>query len=163
MESERIICSSSRWNQLHSDRLKRDLNDESRADSYPLCEFAIDGLRNHASSSVRRIPILNTRAVCSSLLIIIASLGTALGQNEVVKNHKDDEVTITAAATGERVRLAAFPSVVQIRLEVYDSTGKKLVDHELRGGNVLDWHLEDGQAEYLRDDIYLCVVTVKSL
>jgi hypothetical protein len=52
---------------------------------------------------------------------------------------------------------------VQIRLEVYNSTGKKLFDIEVRSGNVLDWHLQDGQAEALTDDAYLCVITVKSL
>src|SRR5262249_22694590 len=71
--------------------------------------------------------------------------------------------TITASASGERVRFAASSSVVQIRLEVYDSVGNKLFDIEVRGGNVLDWHLQDGQAEPLSDDAYLCVITVKSL
>jgi hypothetical protein len=52
---------------------------------------------------------------------------------------------------------------VQIRLEVYASTGKKLFDNELRGGNVLDWHLQNGQAEPLPDDTYLCVVNCKEL
>ena len=70
--------------------------------------------------------MLKPHAVCSSLLLIIASLGTALGQNEIATSDKSHEVTITAAATAERVRFAALPSVVQIRLEVYDSTGKKL-------------------------------------
>ncbi len=32
--------------------------------------------------------MLKTRAVCSSLLLIIASLGTALGQTEIAKNDR---------------------------------------------------------------------------
>src|SRR2546425_3136704 len=107
--------------------------------------------------------MLKPRAVCSSLLLIIVSLVTALGQTEIARNDKGDDVAVTIAATAGGVRIAAVPSAVQIRLEVYDSTGKKLVDHEVRGGNVLDWHLQDGQAERLRDDTYLAVVTVKSL
>src|ERR1051325_9854223 len=71
--------------------------------------------------------------------------------------------TVTAYASSEKARFTAPASVVQIRLEVYDSSGKKVFDNEVRGGNVLDWHLQDGQAEPLADDTYLCVVTVKSL
>jgi hypothetical protein len=76
---------------------------------------------------------------------------------------KASGLTITASATGDRVRFTAPSSVVQIRLEVYNSAGRKLFDNELRGGNVLDWHMQDGQAEPLLDSTYLCVVTVKSL
>src|SRR5262249_16988277 len=35
-------------------------------------------------------------------------------------------------------------------------------DNESRGGNVIDWLLQDGQAEPLSDGSYLGVVTVKS-
>jgi hypothetical protein len=50
---------------------------------------------------------------------------------------------------------------MQMRLEVYDAAGHKLFDNELRGGNVLDWLVQDGQAARLADGMYLCVVTVK--
>ena len=50
-----------------------------------------------------------------------------------------------------------------MRLEVYGANGEKLFDNEIRGGNVIDWHLQDGQAERLSDGSYLCVVTSKSL
>src|ERR1700687_1719720 len=107
--------------------------------------------------------MLRRHAICSSFLLLILSLTTALAQNEAAKTNKTSAVTITASASGERVRFTAPSSVVQIRLEIYNSTGKKLFDNEVRGGNVLDWHLEDGQAEPLADDSYLCMVTVKSL
>src|SRR5262249_43754288 len=70
---------------------------------------------------------------------------------------------ITAFASNERVRFTAPSSVVEIRLEAYSSTGRKLFDNEVRGGNVLDWLLKDGQGAPLADDNYLCVVTVKEL
>ena len=72
-------------------------------------------------------------------------------------------LTVTALASSDRVRFTASSSVVQIRLEVYSSTGKKIFDNEVRGGNVLDWHLQNGQAAPIADDTYLCAVTVKSL
>jgi hypothetical protein len=71
--------------------------------------------------------------------------------------------TITAAATADRVRFTAPSTIVQMRLEVYGANGEKLFDNEIRGGNVIDWLLQDGRAERLPDGSYLCVVTSKSI
>ena len=107
--------------------------------------------------------MLKLRPICSTFLMLIISFQAALAQSEIAKTDNRDSLTITASASGERVRFTAPSSIVQIRLEVYNSSGRKLFDNEVRGGNVLDWHLQDGQAEQLADDAYLCVVTVKSL
>src|SRR5207247_3727909 len=69
--------------------------------------------------------------------------------------------TITAAATDDRVRFTAPSTVVQMRLEVYAANGEKMFDNEIRGGNVIDWLLQDGKAERLSDGLYLCVITSK--
>src|SRR5262249_37408178 len=92
-----------------------------------------------------------------------AAAGAVNPRDETARVEKSSGATVTAAATGERVRFTGSPSIVQIRLEIYSSSGKKVFDNEMRGGNVLDWHLQDGQAEPLPDDSYVCVVTVKSL
>ena len=89
-------------------------------------------------------------------------MNTAVAQDTPANKQKSG-LTVTATASTDRVRFTAPSSVIQIRIEVYNSTGKKLFDNELRGGNVLDWHLLDGQAEEIADDSYLCVITVKSL
>ena len=97
-------------------------------------------------------------------LLVLNGVGVTYAQSEQTgKSAAPAEPSVTAFATGERVRLTAPATVVQLRLEVYNSAGKKLFDNEIRGGNVLDWHLQDGQAEPLPDGAYLCVVTVKSL
>ncbi|MEO8435594.1 MAG: hypothetical protein ABI596_11920, partial [Pyrinomonadaceae bacterium] len=70
---------------------------------------------------------------------------------------------VTATATATRVRFVAPSTVVQLRLEVYKQTGQKVFDTELRGGNVLDWHLQDGAGERLPLGSYASVVTIKSL
>ena len=88
---------------------------------------------------------------------------TTPAQSDAARSNKSSAVIIIASAWAEWVRFSAPSSVVQIRLEVYDSSGKKLFDNEVRGGNVLDWHLRDGQAKPLADDSYLCVITVKSI
>jgi len=98
-----------------------------------------------------------------SLLIVMACSSFVLAQSDAPGIVKGKALTITAASAMQHVRYTAPPSVVQIRLEVYDTAGRKVFDNEVRGGNVLDWHLQDGQAEPLADDTYLCVVTVKSL
>ncbi|MEP6570600.1 MAG: hypothetical protein ABJC10_12580, partial [Acidobacteriota bacterium] len=70
---------------------------------------------------------------------------------------------VTATATVERVRITAPASVVQMHVEVYASGGEKLFDNEIRGGNIFDWHLQDGQAQRLTAGDYVCVVTVKNI
>jgi hypothetical protein len=107
--------------------------------------------------------MLKPHKICASLFLLILCLTNAQAQGDIAKSATPDALTITASASNERVRFTAPATVVQIRLEVYASSGKKLFDNELRGGNVLDWHLQNGQAEPLLDDTYLCVVTVKNL
>src|SRR5437762_6570040 len=50
-----------------------------------------------------------------------------------------------------------------MHMEVYAPGGEKLFDQENRGGNVFDWHLQNGQAERLTAGDYVCVVTVKNI
>jgi hypothetical protein len=95
-------------------------------------------------------------------MLVLLPFGRALAQNPVVKSDAGDPLIVTASGAGPRLRFNA-PAVSQIRLEVYHTNGRKLFDNELRGGNVLDWRLLDGQAQPLADDTYLCLVTVKSL
>lgn len=101
-----------------------------------------------------------------SRLAISLLVGFSLLKPVTAQDHaasKDSPDTVTAFASGDHVRFTAPSSIVQIRLEVYNLAGRKLFDNEVRGGNVLDWQLRDGQAEPLADDTYLCVVTVKNV
>jgi hypothetical protein len=84
-------------------------------------------------------------------------------QEERPASSTSSRITVTASASADRLRFTAPSTVVQVRLEVYDANGVKLFDNEIRGGNVIDWRLQDGHAEPLSDGAYLCVVTVKSL
>jgi hypothetical protein len=72
-------------------------------------------------------------------------------------------LTITASASADRVRITAPASIVQMHVEVFAAGGEKLFDQEIRGGNVFDWHLQDGQAQRLAPGTYVCVVTAKSV
>src|SRR5882672_5243025 len=95
--------------------------------------------------------------------LIVCLVNVAVAQDSGPANTRKTSVTVTGSASSGRVRFTAPSSVVQIRLEVYDSAARKLYDIEVRGGNVLDWQLQDGQAEPLADQTYLCAITVKSL
>jgi len=96
------------------------------------------------------------------LTLLICLVDTAAGQENRAAERKTDLI-VTASASSDRVRFTSPSSVVQVHLEVYNPTGKKIFDNEVRGGNILDWHLQDGQADPMADDTYLCVVTVKTI
>jgi hypothetical protein len=96
-------------------------------------------------------------------IVMLCLANSAAAQVNQPVNAQRSATIVTALASSDRVRFTASASIMQIRLEVYDLTGKKVFDNEVRGGNVLDWHLQDGQAEPLADDSYLCVITIKSL
>jgi hypothetical protein len=107
--------------------------------------------------------MLKPHTIVATFFLLILSITNAQAQGDAARSDKPEAPTITASASGERVRFTAPSSIVQTRLEVYDSTGKKVFDIEVRGGNVVDWRLQDGQAAPLADDTYLCAITVKSL
>ena len=96
-------------------------------------------------------------------VLVCALLATAIAQESRSASTQTSSPTITATAAGERVRITAPSSVVQMHVEVYAANGEKLFDQEIRGGNVFDWHLQDGQGQRLAAGSYVCVVTAKSI
>ncbi len=96
------------------------------------------------------------------LAVLILAASSAIAQDKIAQVDGAN-VSVTATATSDGVRFAAPSAVVQLRLEVYDGTGQKLLDTEQRGGNVLDWHLHGGNGERVADGTYLFVVTIKNL
>ena len=98
----------------------------------------------------------------ASVLVLIL-LSTATAQDGTSTVTQKSSLTITANAAGDRMRITAPSSVVQMHVEVYASSGEKLFDQEIRGGNVFDWHLQDGQAQRLAPGAYVCVVTAKTI
>ena len=129
------------------------------------------GLVRRVSHSVRASVSLSGGRNCYPLtvLLLAVALAHALSTSAVAQDGASairphtDTPTVTAAATVERVRFAAPNAVVQMRLEVYNEAGQKVLDTELRGGSVLDWHLQSGAGERVAEGAYLCVLTVKSL
>ena len=112
--------------------------------------------------------MLNTHRLIGSSLFVLFLFSIALAQENRAPIDTPREPVpagplVTASATAKRVRFVSPGTVVQLRLEVYNETGQKLFDTELHGGNVLDWHLQDGGGQLLPAGSYACVLTIKSL
>src|SRR6266496_3486809 len=103
------------------------------------------------------------KQILCTLVFGLAVFCTATAQDNASLTAQRSSLTITAAASGERVRITAPSSIVQMHVEVFAASGEKLFDQEIRGGNVFDWHLQDGQAERVSAGDYVCVVTVKNI
>jgi hypothetical protein len=108
-------------------------------------------------------PIIFALMLVCALLMASAAIAQVPPDNNVDQPAGQVISMVTASATSERVRFSSPNTVVQLRLEVYDEAGQKLVDTEQRGGNVLDWHLQQGAGERVPDGVYLCVLTSKTL
>src|SRR5436190_18408279 len=98
-----------------------------------------------------------------TFVFALALPGVAAAQDNIRATAQRSSVTITASASAERVRITAPASVVRMHIEVFAASGEKLFDNEIRGGNVFDWHLQDGQAQRLSAGDYVCVVIVKNI
>lgn len=103
------------------------------------------------------------KRLVTSVTAILLLVSTLCAQQQTTTSSSRSAITVTAASSAERVRFTAPSTVVQMRIEVYATNGEKLFDNEIRGGNVIDWYLQDGQAGRLSDGSYLCVITSKSL
>ena len=104
----------------------------------------------------RLIPI-----IC--LVLVPLLFTTATAQERASAATEVASPTISAVAATDRVRISAPNSVVQMHVEIYSPSGQKLFDTEIRGGNVFDWHVQDGQAQRVAAADYVCVVTVKTI
>jgi len=110
------------------------------------------------------------RLLGSSLFVLVLA-GTVLTQEIRTTRQAPGEAVaplpagplVTATASTDRVRFVAPGTVIQVRLEVYNEAGQKVFDTELRGGNVLDWLLQDGAGQRLTAGSYASLLTVKSL
>ena len=98
------------------------------------------------------------RLATYSSLLLFSMVSTIPAQIDASKTN--EESPITASASSERVRFTSPASTVQIRIEVYSSDGRRVFDNEVRGGNVLDWLIQDGRGHRVPDGTFLCVATI---
>ena len=106
-------------------------------------------------------------ANCLGIAVLLMSLGlltsSVAAQESAKLDPKEVSITASVGASSDRVRIAGPATVVQMRIEIYATSGIKLLDDEIRGGNVFDWYLQDSRAQRLSAGEYVCVVTVKNI
>jgi hypothetical protein len=107
--------------------------------------------------------VLALKQIIFAWALIGAALLSVVVAQDTSATNQAASLTVTAAAVGDRVRITALSSAVQMHVEVYGAGGEKLFDQQINGGNVFDWHLQDEQVQRLAPGSYLCVVTVKSV
>jgi len=105
--------------------------------------------------------MLSLKQITLSSGLILALLSTAAAQESNLALN-GSSLTITAAASDERVRFTAPSAIVQMHLQVYDNLGQ-LISEVTSEGNVLDWSVQDRAGARLGNGSYLAVVTAKSL
>jgi len=97
------------------------------------------------------------------VLISFSFFIQTFAQNSAHEADRTVRPVVTASASQDLIRFTAPGKVTHMRLEIYSSLGVRILDTEIKGGNVLDWILEDSDGQRLSSGFYLCVVTVKSL
>lgn len=100
-----------------------------------------------------------------ALVLLAAALlcPAAFAQTEKVEGARPPAPPVTISTTGAGVRFAALGQVGQSRVEVYDASGRPVLDTGFLAGNVRDWDLKDSHGAALADGSYTCVVTVREL
>ncbi|MBC7932595.1 MAG: hypothetical protein H7Z38_18705, partial [Rubrivivax sp.] len=109
--------------------------------------------------------MINRNRFAAAICALVLTLGVVFAQDEKTKEERRTSPNVVAAATDTGVRFTAPGTVVETRLEVFASSGEKVLDSGFRRGNVLDWSPAvgaNGQSAPQEDE-YLCVVTVRDL
>src|SRR6185503_18555510 len=129
-------------------------------------------MRNQAVSSPRSTFQFDAARRCtakfclaSGLLVALYACSPVFAQSQRTETEQTRALSVVAAATSRGARFVAPDRVVEMRLEVFSSTGEKVFDSTFRRGNVLDWDAsgKEQPGKHVLDDSYLCVVTVRDL
>ena len=88
-------------------------------------------------------------------VVILALLSAAAAQESATVQRST--LTITASAAGERVRITAPASVVQLHVEVYAASGEKLFDQEIEAATS-----SIGTCKTVKDSVCRRVITFAS-
>ena len=103
--------------------------------------------------------IKHTFSLVAMLALFNFAATAGLGQQQLPSSSP----IVTAASSGNVVRLSAAGNITHIRLEVFSAAGERVFDSGQHDGNLLDWRWQDEKAPAFNADSYLCVVTVQSL
>lgn len=97
------------------------------------------------------------------LITLAFCLAPLITSNAQEKGARPPAPPVTISTTEAGVRFAALGQVGQSRVEVYDASGRPVLDTGFLAGNVRDWNLKDSHGAALADGSYTCVVTIREL
>src|SRR5262244_1874812 len=83
------------------------------------------------------------------VLISFSFFIQTFAQNSAHEADRTVRPVVTASASQDLIRFTAPGKVTHMRLEIYSSLGVRILDTEIKGGNVLDWILEDSDGQRL--------------
>ena len=95
--------------------------------------------------------INHTFSLVAMLVLFNFAATAVLGQQQPASST----ATVTAASSGNVVRVSAPGNITHIRLEVFSAVGERVFDSGNRDGNVFDWRWQDEKAPAFNADSYL--------
>ena len=104
--------------------------------------------------------MLVNRVTVIALLILATFISSVLAQNPSATQASSPS-TITASITPEgTVHVMAHGESLQIRMEIYSSSGDLVSDSGVKQGSIIDWKKTDA-VQPMTDGSYVVVITVK--
>ena len=70
--------------------------------------------------------------------------------------------TINATVYEDKVRFESLAPNSEVRVEIFDASGRKLFDSGIEVSRIFDWNMLDQQNERVVDGVYDCVVTTRN-
>ena len=83
--------------------------------------------------------IKHTFSLVAMLALFNFAATAGLGQQQLPSSSP----IVTAASSGNVVRVSAAGNITHIRLEVFSATGERVFDSGQHDGNLLDWRWQD--------------------
>ncbi|HZN00927.1 MAG TPA: tail fiber domain-containing protein [Pyrinomonadaceae bacterium] len=100
------------------------------------------------------------RITATAILVLVIFITSVYAQTPTVSQPGPVSSVTGSLTTAGTVRMIAHGEALQIRMEIYSTSGELVSDSGLRQGNMVDWKLTDA-TQAMADGSYLVVVTVK--
>jgi len=100
------------------------------------------------------------RVTATTILVLVIFIINIHAQTPTVSQPGPVSSVTGSLTTAGTVRMIAHGEALQIRMEIYSTSGELVSDSGLRQGNMVDWKQTDA-TQAMADGSYLVVVTVK--
>ena len=103
-----------------------------------------------------------TKLIPMLLLVLVYSGAVRAQESEAHKppDSKTFSRFVIGVASSESVRFTCLDDAIQMRLEVFDQSGQRVFDSNIKRSNLLDWNIKDRQKQHPAETTYICIITV---